>query len=372
VGRNSEGLARVNSAFSSGTGRSASPPALAVPLPILKLGAMGETFMRWIAALVLLGFPVLGSALEARPKPVSVDTAITRGLDFLSRDALAWRKEHNCVSCHHAGLVIWSMREAKQRGHAVDEPVLSELTKWVSETGYGTSPAPTPAGAPRRLTPGPAWFALGFAADPRPEAAARTELKLLLKTIESDQTETGAWLSWPQTRPPFFGESDDSTTALATLTVLSAAARGDAEAIRVRDRGVKWLSETKTDDDPQSVALRLVLWKRLGRPVEEWRPLAQRIKQRQNEDGGWSQATDMASDAWATGQALYALAHAGLKPNEPVIARGQAFLIQTQRDDGSWAMTSRPRARGGERAKNLIPITGAGSAWAVLGLVRSR
>ena len=111
--------------------------------------------------------------------------------------------------------------------------------------------------------------------------------------------------------------------------------------------------------------------RRLGRPAEEWEPLVRRIKERQNADGGWSQTKDMASDAWATGQALYALAHAGIKPDEPVIARAHAFLIKTQRDDGSWPMTSRPIKPGGEGSTSLIPITGAGSAWAVLGLVRS-
>jgi hypothetical protein len=44
----------------------------------------------------------------------------------------------------------------------------------------------------------------------------------------------------------------------------------------------------------------------------------------------------------------------------------------TQRDDGSWPMTSRPVKTGGEGCKSLIPITSAGSAWAILGLVRSR
>jgi hypothetical protein len=79
----------------------------------------------------------------------------------------------------------------------------------------------------------------------------------------------------------------------------------------------------------------------------------------------------MASNAWATGQALYALAHAGIQPDEPVIARGHVFLTRTQRDDGSWPMTLRPVRPGGGGSKSLIPITGAGSAWAVLGLVRS-
>lgn len=331
--------------------------------------------MRLIAALVLLSLPILGSALEVQPKPANVDATITRGLGFLAKDAMTWKAEHNCVTCHHTALVVWSMREAKLRGHAVDEPVLAEMTKWVSDSAYGTATSDverTPEGTPKFLTPGPAWFALGLDADPKPDAAAQRELKLFYKTIEDCQTETGAWLSLPKTRPPFFGESDDSTTSLATLALLPAAASGDAEAIKARDKGVKWLAETKTDDDPQSVAFRLILWKRLNRPVEEWMPLAQRIKERQNEDGGWSQATDMASDAWATGEALYALAHAGVKSTEPAIARAQAFLTKTQREDGSWPMTSRPRAHLGIRAKNLVPIIGAGSAWAVLGLVRSR
>jgi len=119
--------------------------------------------------------------------------------------------------------------------------------------------------------------------------------------------------------------------------------------------------------------MRLVLWTKLGRPAEEWQPFVRRIMDRQNTDGGWSQqAKDMTSDAWATGQALYALAHAGIKSTEPAMTRGQAFLIKTQREDGSWPMTSRPITADGKGSTSLIPITGAGSSWAVLGLVRSR
>ena len=39
----------------------------------------------------------------------------------------------------------------------------------------------------------------------------------------------------------------------------------------------------------------------------------------------------MPSDAWATGQALYSLALAGIKPAEPAIARAHAFLVATTR-----------------------------------------
>jgi hypothetical protein len=313
----------------------------------------------------------VASAQDVPPKRAEVDATIDSGLRFLVKDALAWKKEHNCASCHHASLVICSMREAKQFGRTVDEPVLAELTKWVAESGDGKFGLARPASAPKAASPKAIYFALALGADPKPDPASQQGLKLLLKTVESEQTENGSWSAWPGTRPPLFGNSDESLTALAVLATLPAAAAGDEQAKAARDKGIKWLAETKTDHDPQSIALRLVLWKRLSRPAEEWVPLVKCIKVRQNADGGWSQTKDMTSDAWATGQALYALAYAGIKPSEPAIARGQAFLVKAQRPDGSWPMTSRPTEPGGKGATSLIPITGAGSAWAVLGLVRS-
>jgi hypothetical protein len=264
------------------------------------------------------------------------------------------------------------MREAKQRGHAVNEPVVAELTQGLAESGDGRTGVPRPAGIPKALNAKAVCFALAPGADPQPSPAARQELRRLCETVEGDQTENGSWLARPGTRPPIFGRSDESMTALATLALAAPAASGDAEATVARERGVKWLAGTKTDGDPQLLAMRLVRWTRLGCLAREWQPLVRRIEARQNAYGGWSQVKGMASDAWATGQALYALAHAGIQRGEPVIRRAHAFLIKTQTDDGSWPMTSRPVKPGRAGSKSLIPITGAGSAWAVLGLVRSR
>jgi len=329
--------------------------------------------MRTFVALAVVATLVRAAAAEDRsPEPELISAAINRGLDFLTRDALAWKKEHNCASCHHASLVVWSMREAKQHGYRVDEPVLADLTKWMAESGDGKTGVPRPAGIPKALNTKAVYFALALEADPQPDSVSQDGLKRMLQTVISDQLENGSWAAWPETRPPIFGGSDESMTALAVLAVLPAAASGDAAAIAVRDKSLRWFAESKTDGDPQSLALRLVLWRRLGRPAEDYAPLVRLITERQNPDGGWCQTTGMSSDAWATGQALYALALAGIKSDEPAVERGRAFLVKTQREDGSWPMTSRPTKPGGEGSKSLIPITGAGSAWAVLGLVRSR
>ena len=79
----------------------------------------------------------------------------------------------------------------------------------------------------------------------------------------------------------------------------------------------------------------------------------------------------MASDAYATGQTLYALALAGDTADRPEIKRAIDFLVATQKPEGSWPMTSRstPDGKPGG-AKLLTPITCAASAWATLGLAR--
>jgi hypothetical protein len=326
----------------------------------------------FVAAFCLIASSGIALADGPVTQPSAVSAAIERGLAFLVKDALAWKSEHKCASCHHASLVIWSMLESKHSGLSVDEPVLAELTKWVAESGDGKTGVPRPAGIPKALNAKAVYFTIALGADPQPDAASQAGMKLLLETVKSDQIDNGSWASWPETRPPIFGKSDDSMTALATLALMPAAAAGDVSAKAALDKAIEWLAATKTDGDPQSITMRLVVWQRLGRPASEWEPLVRLIQERQNTDGGWSQATDMASDAWATGQALYALAHAGIKPDNQAIERAHAFLIKAQRPDGSWPMTSRPIKPGGDGSTSLIPITGAGSAWAVIGLARTR
>src|SRR6516164_4821610 len=129
--------------------------------------------MRSVVVLVgVIIFTGTASAQEPRPKPADVNATIDRGLAFLAKDALAWKKEHNCASCHHAGLVIWAMREASLRGHAVEESVLAELTKWVAESGDGKTGVPRPAGRPKALNAKAVWLALALGADPKPDAVS--------------------------------------------------------------------------------------------------------------------------------------------------------------------------------------------------------
>jgi hypothetical protein len=64
------------------------------------------------------------------------------------------------------------------------------------------------------------------------------------------------------------------------------------------------------------------------------------------------------------------LSLAGVKSDRAEVRRGVAFLVASQKEDGSWQVISRAH-EGATPAKDPAPITYLGSAWATLGLMRS-
>lgn len=330
---------------------------------------------RFIGSLAVLFATVVATTMFAEARDgaddSSVKPTIDRALNFLAKDALAWKAEHDCSSCHHAAMVVWAMNEAKLRDYTVNEDVLTDMTQWLTKAGEGKTSLPRPESAPRALNTKPIYYALGLGSIPKPTKDEKEAMARLLTTVKGDQIENGSWVAWPETRPPIFGPSNETMTALATLSLIGGSANGIGFAKETADRGISWLSTQKSDGDAQSLALRLILATRLNRPTNELASLAKQISDRQNADGGWSQTADTSSDAWATGQALYALAHARVSATKEAVLRGRNFLVRTQSAEGSWPMKSRPTKPGEAGAKNLIPITGAAAAWAVMGLVRS-
>src|SRR4029079_6618431 len=118
---------------------------------------------------VVVGLASDSFAADDRPDPAKLSATIDKGLEFLVKDALAWKEKHNCASCHHAALVVWSLREAKLRGHAVDEPVLAEMTQWISEAGERRFELRRRKEVPRALNTKPLYYTLALQTDPRPD-----------------------------------------------------------------------------------------------------------------------------------------------------------------------------------------------------------
>jgi hypothetical protein len=81
-------------------------------------------------------------------------------------------------------------------------------------------------------------------------------------------------------------------------------------------------------------------WARANRGLVQ--AAARALIAEQRGDGGWAQIPTLGSDAYATGQALVALAGSGaVSLNDRAFQRGVQYLLSTQLADGSWFVRSR-------------------------------
>jgi hypothetical protein len=293
--------------------------------------------------------------------------AIRRGLTFMVEDALKWKKERSCATCHHGTMTVWVLSEAKSQGYNVDAQALADMIQWTKDR-FG----PRPSGPSGPVASVPLIY-LGMMSQNLP-VLSRDEMNRIALHLAARQADDGAWDSPPpKNGPPPTWESRETVALLALLAWASyvPADAKDAAALHAsRNKADAWLSKTHCSDTTQALALRLLLDARRDSAERQLQPAIDRLLKQQNTDGGWSQTEDLSSDAYATGQALYALSFADVKNDRLEIQRAISFLAASQREDGSWPMNSRGHP-GVEPYTNAWPITYFGSAWATLGLVRS-
>lgn len=317
--------------------------------------------------LLLVG---INNARSADPA-TDATRAIDQGLKYLAAEGLEWKSIRKCASCHHAPMTIWALNEAKKHGYRIDDNAVTALTNWVLAKDDPAKVNPKqPDTKVVNVNQAPLMLALGIGASDSKDKSTLDGVKSLLSLLVAGQSSDGAWRLVFIWEP--IGSTPDAITTLALLALTNPnAPELGKDGKTAQEKGLKWLEANPVPDNTQSIALRLILWRRLARPASQWEPLVKQLEAKQNADGGWSQAKDFKSDAYATGQALYALVQAGRKSVDPAISKARAFLVKTQDEDGYWDMASRPGGPGGKSAKDTDPIVHAGTAWAIIGLLNS-
>jgi squalene cyclase len=308
--------------------------------------------------------------------PNTARQAAERGLAFLLNDAAKWRKERHCATCHHGTMTVWVLSEAKRHGFAVDDEIVMGMTEWAMERLENIDkPRDTRPGWKMVSTPA-VFLAVMAVADSNQNLISSVDLRRIAGHLMRHQETDGswAWSSAPaQNRPPPVFESDEVVTLLADLALGQGAEADTIEKNPVREsraRAAAWLEKQKPGASTQSRALQLYRDVCARKPLKELETGVKRLLTLQHADGGWAQEQALRSDGFATGQALYFLGLTGVEKDRTEIQRAVAFLVRTQKKDGSWPMTSRAHS-GAKPMTNPVPITYFGSAWATMGLMRS-
>ncbi len=320
-------------------------------------------------------------AIPAATMP-QVHQTVDRAIGYLQTESAAWLNTRGCAACHHVPMPLWALSEAERQGYAIDkqfvastaESLLGSKDKLMSSKIFpnpADPPDPRPQG--RGLNMGLPFLAVAARSLPALNEGQKQSLRLITEEIVKKQQPDGSWEFFSTLRRPPINESQ-TTDAAWIIMALAGETEPDApEAQRAAlQKAIDWLDAAKPSGLHQEKVMEVLLGAHTAEPRDTMQATIDELLALQRADGGWSQTVpEPKSDAFATGQTLYALSLVGYTAERPEIQRGIDFLVATQMPDGSWPMVSRSTPDGSPGSSKLLtPINCAASSWATLGLAR--
>jgi len=310
----------------------------------------GETALDWArkygspAILKLLGeeskavTPAKKSELAAIPNAADFRSMIQTSVGLLQKSSKETTTNGGCVNCHHQVLTGLALAAAHEKSIPIDEPAATEQWKAMStglrarENGF-VQRLDSGGGLDSTLYTLFALQANKYPADSTTDA--------MVAYILSRQFTDGRWPREEASRAPLqdgdFYRVALAVSALRTYAPPSLKVEVDEHMARAR----RWLMNTlpETTDD---YAMRLLGLQRSGAPRNDVLEAGKALMVLQRTDGVWGGNPNLASDAFATCEALCAIFDAGLiTAKDPDYQRGVQFLLDTRAKDGSWHVASR-------------------------------
>jgi ankyrin repeat protein len=342
---------------------------------LLAKGAVREPALDWVrryqdpAILPLFGLtPTKPAAGEpAAPPRRSVREAIAKSLATAQGPATKFLATGGCLSCHGQHLNGLAVAAAKPLGIPADyeleahEAHATAILRGSIEQQLFQVQDPS-AGVDSQQ------FSLMQMAGSGVPATLATDS--LVHHIAAMQRQEGDWPNYGAVRPPLEDGGFSHTAKGIRVLRLYAIPGRKAEFDDRVARAAGWLgkAEPLTTED-RSMQILGITW--AGRQVAVDR--VQQLVAKQRSDGGWGQTDNLPSDAYATGEALWALHESGTAAFDAVYRRGVDYLLRTQQEDGTWHVVTRalgfqPYFQSGFPYDHDQWISQAGTAVATIGL----
>ncbi len=288
------------------------------------------------------------------------------GLDWLGQAAPDWDRKNQCFGCHVQAQVLMGQAIGVKNGFFVDGDSF-ELLERATRRYQIRDQGPNEGSWFNGSTSATQFAALGLLwADARRDASEDPELQKAVDWLLARQYPEG-WL-WADGENPPVVQGVFLTTGNAAAAFLDAYRRTRDEKYRAAaERAVAWFAK-KDAETTQDRVYKAVTLARFGTPDQRRliRSELERLVAQQQKDGGWKERESVpGSNAFATGQVLYALKQAGASTHSAAFKKGVAYLIETQVRDGRGGVIGpwKPGATQSTRPTNFEP-----TMWATIGL----
>jgi|KBSSwiStaDraftv2_1062776.scaffolds.fasta_scaffold05008_7 ankyrin repeat protein len=317
---------------------------------------------------------VPAAAPAAITTPLAPREAIGRALARLQPAGRAFTDKTKCTSCHNEYIPGIAVALARRRGIAVDEPLVAHSMS-ATETNFQRRRELALLGETLGLTGVPPGLAYGLLERSAAGLGPSPLTDAMVIALASRQNDDGSWDAGDQIRPPLNGNVF-AGTALAVRALSEFGPPGHRVALQRRVARARSFLRSTVPQDTQDQTFKLLglIWAHA--PRHEVARQRQELIKLQRPDGGWAQMPTLLPDAYATGQALYALQVAGVGADDPVYRRGVDFLLRTQLEDGTWFVRTRafgvqPYFETGFPHGPSQFISATATAWAAIALTHA-
>ena len=271
------------------------------------------------------------NAMDARFR-----SAAEKAIRLIQASDKVWARKQSCVSCHHQWLPALLFEQSRRRGLNFDEKqarlsierysaTFHSLDRYLQNTHFLDPP----------MDPGFSLLAQ-HAAGLEPTLTSAVQARFLANYQSAD----GSWTTADARPPQSFGSYASTAMSVRVLQLFLPPQLAEEGRLRI-DRARQWLISAKPANT-EDRTFRLLGLKWSGAGPHDVSAAAAALIESQQADGGWAQLPGYPSDAYATGQALMALAEGGgVQPESPAYRRGLTSLLSTQQADGSWLVRTR-------------------------------
>ena len=311
---------------------------------------------------------------EILANPADIEKAVNNSLAILQKSGYKFINGNRlkCASCHHNTLLSMVASKAKEKGFTLVDSFTQHRIEAMNHTlkeGWNVN-MPDQFITAKFIGP---YLLLGMYGEQiPPNLYTDIAVDYMIRSLQP-----GGSFKCEAMRVPL--ESGEAHLASLTIRAIqlyaSPSQQGQVKALV--DRSRPWLENLK-DEGQQEIVFQLLGMYWCGSAPEKIAEVAKRLEALQQPDGGWAQLKGMRSDAYATGQALYALNETHmLEPDQLIYQKGLAYLLRTQDASGAWIVETRSYPIQPFFNSDFPPydenqfISAAGTSWAVMAMINA-
>jgi ankyrin repeat protein len=317
----------------------------------------------------------LSTVWAGDPSTATIRDAAAKTVALIQKSQNSWYSKQSCFSCHQQLMPALAFRAAREHGIPVDEAAAhadaarafafnADFDRAVQYT-HIIDPAMDDA------------FGLvaAHAAGLRPSLVTA----VYARSIAARQEPDGHWEAADERPPQSYSPFTATALATAAIQLYSHPSQSADTQARI-GRAKAWLLSNKARNTEERV-YQMFGVSLAGKDHAVLGKLARELKATQQSDGGWASLDGRPSDAYSTGEALWALHDLAAVPTSDAgWQRGVDYLLKTQAQDGSWHVASRlhppapvspPYFETGHPYGHDQFISTLGESWAIVALAQA-